>query len=79
MNIGSPDEWPVEDLARLVIRLVGRQVGIRFVDRPADDPRVRQPDITLAGQELGWKPTTSVQDGLAATIAWFRRHPGLLG
>jgi dTDP-glucose 4,6-dehydratase len=77
MNIGSPDEWPVEELARLVVRLVGTDVGLRFIERPVDDPRVRQPDITLAGQELGWKPTTSLEDGLAATIAWFRRHPGL--
>jgi dTDP-glucose 4,6-dehydratase len=79
MNIGSPDEWAVEELARLVIRLVGTDVDLRYVDRPVDDPKVRQPDITLAGQELGWKPSTSLEDGLAATIEWFRRHPGLVG
>jgi dTDP-glucose 4,6-dehydratase len=72
MNIGSPDEWSVLDLARLVIDLVGADVGIRHVARPVDDPRVRRPDITLAARELGWKPTVPIEEGLRSTIAWFR-------
>jgi dTDP-glucose 4,6-dehydratase len=72
MNVGSPDEWSVVDLARLVIDLVGAPVGIRHVSRPVDDPTVRRPDTTLAGRELGWKPSVSLTEGLAATIAWFR-------
>ena len=79
MNIGSPDEWSVLDLARLVIDLVGADVGVRHVARPVDDPTVRRPDITLAARELGWKPTVPVEEGLAATIAWFRTQPGLGG
>ena len=76
MNIGSPDEWRVLDLANEVIRAVGAQVGVRHVERPVDDPTVRRPDITLAGQELGWKPTMGLEEGLRSTIAWFRTQPG---
>jgi dTDP-glucose 4,6-dehydratase len=72
MNIGSPDEWRILDLARLVIELVGADVGIRHVDRPVDDPRIRRPDITLAERELGWKPSVPIEDGLTSTIDWFR-------
>jgi dTDP-glucose 4,6-dehydratase len=79
MNIGNPDEWSVLDLARLVIELVGADVGVRHIARPVDDPTVRRPDITLAAGELGWKPTVPIEEGLAATIAWFRTQPGLEG
>jgi dTDP-glucose 4,6-dehydratase len=72
MNIGSPDEWSVLDLARLVIDLVGAAVDVRHVERPVDDPTVRRPDITLAARELGWKPTVPIEEGLHSTIAWFR-------
>jgi len=72
MNIGSPDEWRMLDLARLVIELVGADVGIRHVDRPVDDPMIRRPDIALAERELGWKPSVPIDDGLRSTIDWFR-------
>jgi dTDP-glucose 4,6-dehydratase len=72
MNIGSSDEWSVLDLARLIIRLAGADVGVRHVERPVDDPTVRRPDITLAARELGWKPTVPIEEGLRSTIAWFR-------
>ena len=72
MNIGNPDEWTVADLAALVVRLVGADVGIRSVPRPVDDPTVRRPDISLAERELGWKPSVGIEEGLSATIAWFR-------
>jgi dTDP-glucose 4,6-dehydratase len=72
MNIGSPDEWSVLDLARLVIDLVGAAVDVRHVERPVDDPTFRRPDITLAARELGWKPTVPIEEGLHSTIAWFR-------
>jgi len=78
MNIGSPDERSILDLARLVIRLTGADVGIRHIPRPVDDPTVRRPDITLAERELGWKPSVPTEEGLAATIAWFKTHRELM-
>ncbi|TAL26602.1 MAG: SDR family NAD-dependent epimerase/dehydratase, partial [Frankiales bacterium] len=48
---------------------------IVFIDRPTDDPTVRQPDITLARTELGWEPTVGFEAGLERTIEWFRSHP----
>lgn len=72
MNLGSPHELPIIDLARLVRRLAGSGSPVEYVDRPVDDPSVRQPDIGLASAELGWSPAVSVVDGLRRTIDWFR-------
>ncbi len=79
MNIGSPDESSVLELAELIVRLVGVDVGISFVPRPVDDPTVRQPDISMAQRELAWMPTVALEDGLRMTIDWFRGQAGLLG
>ena len=48
-----------------------RDVEIRFEDLPVDDPRQRQPDISLAKAELGWSPTVALREGLKKTIAYF--------
>ena len=72
MNVGSPDEWSVLDLALMVRKVAGSQSGVVHVERPVDDPTVRRPDITLAERELGWRPSVRLEDGLASTIAWFR-------
>ncbi|WP_231405111.1 NAD-dependent epimerase/dehydratase family protein [Actinomadura viridis] len=77
MNIGSPYEISMLDLARLAIRLTGSRSAIRFVERPVDDPRVRRPDTTLAREALGWAPAVSVEGGLRSTIAWFVRELAL--
>lgn len=74
MNIGNPAEIAIRDLAELVRRLVGSTSEIVHVPRPEDDPTVRQPDITLARQVLGWEPTVSLEDGLTRTVAWFREN-----
>jgi dTDP-glucose 4,6-dehydratase len=76
VNIGSDEEWTVGELARLVIELTGSASRVRFTDRPVDDPSQRRPDLALAGQSLGWKPTTPIRDGLARTIEWFRHRLG---
>jgi dTDP-glucose 4,6-dehydratase len=78
VNIGNPHEVSVLHLAETVKRLVGSDSEITFVERPVDDPSVRQPDITLATQELGWEPKVDFEDGLARTIEWFRSHPELI-
>jgi dTDP-glucose 4,6-dehydratase len=72
VNIGNCDEMSVLQLAHLIIDLTGSSSEIMFVDRPQDDPSVRQPDITLARSALGWEPEVDVRDGLRRTIEWFR-------
>ncbi|NSC21785.1 NAD-dependent epimerase/dehydratase family protein [Streptomyces albus subsp. chlorinus] len=75
VNIGNPDEITMQELAELVIRLTGSPSGLRFVERPSDDPAVRCPDITLARGKLQWEPVVAARDGLERTIEWFRRQP----
>ncbi len=76
VNIGSEDERTVLDVAQLVLDLCGSTSGIIFVDRPADDPSQRRPDLTLAERELGWQPVTPLREGLARTIEWFKDRIG---
>ncbi|HEX8003466.1 MAG TPA: UDP-glucuronic acid decarboxylase family protein [Mycobacteriales bacterium] len=75
VNIGNPGEMSVLDLARRVIELCDSRSEIVFVDRPVDDPSIRQPDVALAREVLGWAPSVDVNDGLKRTIEWFRAHP----
>jgi dTDP-glucose 4,6-dehydratase len=77
VNIGNPTEMSVLDLARLVIDVTGSSSSIEFIPRPQDDPLVRQPDITLAREVLGWKPEVDITDGLVRTVDWFRAHVGV--
>jgi len=74
VNIGSPHELPVVELARRIIELTGSPSDVVHVDRPQDDPMVRQPRIDLAREVLGWKPQVGLEEGLARTIEWFRRE-----
>ena len=73
MNIGNPAEVTVLKLAETIVSLVGATSDIVFVERPVDDPEVRQPDIGLARKELGWEPRISLEDGLTRTIEWARQ------
>lgn len=72
VNLGGVEELTILEIAGLVVSLSGSESGIEFVDLPTDDPRQRKPDITRAWVELGWQPRTSVREGLAATIEWYR-------
>jgi dTDP-glucose 4,6-dehydratase len=74
VNIGNPHEMSVLDLAEWIRKLVGSSSPIEFVPRPQDDPTVRQPDISYARSALGWEPEIPLEDGLRATIDWFRAH-----
>jgi dTDP-glucose 4,6-dehydratase len=78
MNIGNPDEFSVLALAEMVRDLAGSHSPIEFVERPVDDPTVRQPDISLARAELGWEPQVDVRLGLRRTISWFRGHEDVI-
>ena len=72
MNVGSPDEYTVLELAELVLEVTGSSSEIVHAGLPTDDPVRRRPDITLAERELGWRPKTSLRDGLAHTLDWYR-------
>ena len=78
VNIGNPHELSMLALAQKVRDLTGSNSKIAFIDRPTDDPTVRQPDITLASSQLGWQPHIDLDTGLARTIDWFRSHPELV-
>ena len=73
MNIGNPGEMTVLEFAREIIRLTGAGSEIVFEPLPVDDPKVRQPDITLARETLGWEPTVTLEEGLRETIKFFAR------
>lgn len=72
VNIGNPGEFSMLELAERVIHLTGSRSRLVFEPLPADDPKQRQPDISLARSELGWQPKVSLEDGLKETIGYFR-------
>jgi len=72
VNMGNPGEFTMLELANAVIRLTGSSSRLVFVPLPQDDPRQRQPDITLAAQKLQWQPTVLLENGLPKTIEFFR-------
>jgi dTDP-glucose 4,6-dehydratase len=76
VNIGNPQELTVLALAERIRDLVGAASPVRFVPRPQDDPTVRQPDITLAREQLGWEPRVPLDEGLKTTISWIRDAVG---
>lgn len=76
VNIGNPEEYTILDLARKIIAMTDSKSKIVYKPLPSDDPAQRQPDITLAGEKLGWKPTVSVDEGLKRTIEYFKKELG---
>jgi len=72
INIGNPSEFTVLQLAEEVLRLTGSASKLVFKSLPADDPRQRQPDISLAQKTLDWTPKVPLEDGLKETIGYFR-------
>jgi UDP-glucuronate decarboxylase len=74
VNLGNPEEYTILELAQKIIDMTGSKSKISYKPLPSDDPTQRQPDITLAGQKLGWKPAVSVTEGLTRTIEYFRKE-----
>jgi UDP-glucuronate decarboxylase len=74
VNLGNPDEYTILDFAKKIITMTGSKSRISYKPLPSDDPRQRQPDITLAGEKLGWKPNVSLDEGLKRTIEFFRKE-----
>jgi dTDP-glucose 4,6-dehydratase len=77
VNIGNPGEHSILDFAERIIRLTGSRSKIRYLPLPEDDPKVRRPDISRAGDILGWKPAVSLEEGLERTIRYFKTELGL--
>jgi len=73
VNVGNPGEFTMLELAENVLRLVGGKSKITFHPLPEDDPKQRQPDITLAKEKLGWLPTVQLEDGLKETVIYFKK------
>jgi UDP-glucuronate decarboxylase len=74
VNLGNQEEYTILELAQKIITMTGSKSNIIYKPLPSDDPTQRQPDITLAGQKLGWKPAVSVSDGLTRTIEYFKKE-----
>jgi UDP-glucuronate decarboxylase len=74
VNIGNPFEFTMLELAEQVIRLTGSKSQLVFMPLPSDDPKQRQPDISLAKQTLDWEPRVQLVDGLKETIAYFSKR-----
>ncbi len=71
INVGSPVQSTIRELAKSVIRLTGSSSTLTFMPLPEDDPQQRRPDITKARECLGWEPAVRLDEGLARTIAYF--------
>jgi UDP-glucuronate decarboxylase len=71
VNLGNPGEFTIKELAEKVLALTGSRSKIIYQPLPVDDPRQRQPDISLAKDKLNWSPKVQLEEGLAKTIAYF--------
>jgi dTDP-glucose 4,6-dehydratase len=74
VNIGNPDEITILDFAREIIELTGSKSEIIFEPLPADDPQIRQPDITVARMRLNWQPRFSRSEGLKTTLQFVKEQ-----
>ena len=74
VNIGYPEEITILDLAKKISEKINHKLEIKFIKRPIDDPQRRCPDISIAKDQLNWKPEISLDEGLSKTIDWFKHH-----
>jgi UDP-glucuronate decarboxylase len=71
VNIGNPGEFTMNELAQEVSKAIGKEINIKSMPLPQDDPKQRQPNIERAKNLLGWSPTVPLADGLKKTVAYF--------
>jgi UDP-glucuronate decarboxylase len=77
INIGNPFEFTMIELAELILKITSSTSKLVFEPLPSDDPKQRQPDIALAKKHLDWTPKVNLEDGLVATIDYFRKSLNL--
>ena len=75
INLGNPNEFTILELAETVIRVTGSKSEIVYEALPVDDPQIRQPDITLAKEILGWQPEIQLEEGLRRMLPSLGREP----
>lgn len=73
INMGNPNEFTIKELAQAVLKMVGGPSKLVFKDLPQDDPKQRQPNITLARNTLEWEPRVMLDEGLQNTVAYFKK------
>jgi len=72
VNLGNPGEFTIRELAEKTLEMTGSESRLNNLPLPEDDPKQRQPDISLAREKLGWEPVIKLDEGLAKTIEYFR-------
>jgi UDP-glucuronate decarboxylase len=72
VNLGNPGEFTIRELAEKTLAMVGSKSTLINEPLPEDDPRQRQPDISLAKEKLGWEPVIKLDEGLSKTIDYFK-------
>jgi UDP-glucuronate decarboxylase len=77
VNIGTPAEFTMKELAEKVLAITGSTSEITYLPLPPDDPTQRKPDITKAKKELGWEPKVALEDGLRPTVEYFKQELGI--
>ncbi|MSP31455.1 MAG: NAD-dependent epimerase/dehydratase family protein, partial [Pseudolabrys sp.] len=73
INIGNPHEFTILQLASMIVEMIGARSKIVRQPLPENDPRQRQPDISLAKEKLSWEPRTQLKEGLVRTISYFEK------
>jgi dTDP-glucose 4,6-dehydratase len=73
VNLGNPQEYSIQDFAKVILQITGSRSRIVYQSLPTDDPRVRKPDISRAQAVLGWNPKVELKEGIGKTIPYFQR------
>ena len=74
INIGNPNEMTIKEMADKIVKATHSKSKIIHVPLPEDDPKIRQPDITLAKKYLNWEPEVSLDQGLQSTLEYFKNQ-----